>query len=109
MLVPPLRNFAEIWDSIEPTNKVSLIDERLAIRPKKDSEFYKYVKSRELKMTARLLENMKRRTDDRLLHEDLENERKALLWEKTRKALRRPHEQSEPRPHKRKSRDEWER
>ena len=104
-----LAEFAEVRDGIEPTDKAALIDERLAIRPKKDSEFDEYIKSREPKTTARLLENMKRRTDDRLLHEDLENERKALLWEKTRKALRRPHEQSEPRPHKRKSRDEWER
>ena len=86
-----------------------MIDERLAIRPKKDGEFDEYVKSREPKASARLLDNMKRRTDDSLLHEDLENERKALLWEKTRKALRRPHDQSEPRPRKHKSRDELER
>ena len=74
-----------------------------------NGEFDEYVKSCEPKATARLLESMKRRTDDRLLHEDLENERKTLLWEKTRKALRRPHKQSEPHPRKRKSRDEWER
>ncbi len=38
-----LAEFAEVRDGIEPTDKVSLIDERLAIRPKKDSEFDEYV------------------------------------------------------------------
>ena len=104
-----IAEFAEVQSSVEPTDKIAVIDERLTIRPKKDGEFDEYVKSREPKATARLLENMKRRTDDSLLHEDLENERKSLLWEKTRKALYHPHDQSEPRPRKRKSRDEWER
>ena len=101
-----LAEFAEVRDSVEPTDKAALIDERIAIRPKKDGEFDEYVKSREPKTTAQLLENMKRRTDNRLLHEDLENERKTLLWEKTRKALHHSHDQSEPRPRKRKSRDD---
>lgn len=105
-----LLEFAEVLDSIESVDEIALIGEHLAIRPKKNSKFDEYVKSYEPKETARLIHSVKHNTDNSLLHEDLENERKSLLWEKTCKALRRRHKQPDLHPRKQKSHDdEWER
>ena len=97
-----LGEFKELKSQSEDFDKYMLIDERLAIRPQKQQEFYDYVSQTDGDNYSPIALSETLFNTDRLLNEDLEFEQKSLL-----NKLRRYKEQSNNDHKQHKSHDEW--
>ena len=97
-----LGEFKELKSQSEDFDKYALIDERLAIRPQKQQEFYDYVSQTDGDNYSPTALSETLSNTDRLLNENLEFEQKSLL-----NKLNRYKEQSHNDRKQHKSHDEW--